>query len=156
MRFGGGRTGGAFALPCVMLHADQPLRGIAVLVAEDDPDSLDALQQALEYFGARVVGAASAEEARRLVAAAPPDVLVTDIELGRESGVDLLAWLRAQRSAGINRVPAIAITGHHRHVEAPNADIFADWLLKPLRVDALCAAILRASVGDRHRERRRA
>ena len=142
--------------PFAMLHADQPLRGIAVLVVEDDPDSLDALRQILKVFGARVVGAASAEEARRLIATAPPDVMVTDIELGRESGVDLLAWQRAQPSPRINRVPAIAITGHHRHVEAPNADIFADWLLKPLRADALCAAILRASVGDRHRQRRRA
>jgi DNA-binding NtrC family response regulator len=139
-----------------MLHADQPLRGIAVLVVEDDPDSLDALRQALEYFGARVVSAASAEEARRLLAAASPDVMVTDIGLGHESGIDLLAWARAAASPRINRVPAIAITGHHRYVEAPNADIFADWLLKPLRADALCAAILRASVGDRYRQRRRA
>jgi DNA-binding NtrC family response regulator len=139
-----------------MPHADQPLRGIAVLVVEDDPDSLDALRQALEYFGARVAGAPSVEEARRLLAAAPPDVMVTDIELGHESGIDLLAWLRAHASPRINRVPAIAITGHHRYVEAPNADIFADWLVKPLRADALCAAILRASVGDRHRQRRRA
>ena len=123
----------------------------------DDPDSRDALRQVLEYFGARVVAAASVEEARRLIgAAAPPDVVVTDIELGRESGVDLVAWLRAQPSARINRVPAIAITGHHRYVEAPNADIFTDWLLKPLRADALCAAISSAAVGDRHRERRRA
>jgi FixJ family two-component response regulator len=53
-------------------------------------------------------------------------------------------------------MPVIAITGHHQYVEAPNAGIFADWLLKPLRADALCAAILRASVGDRHRQRRRA
>ena len=125
-------------------------------MVEDDPDSRDALQRVLEYFGARVVTAASVEEARRLIGAAPPDVVVTDIELGRESGVDLVAWLRAQPSARINRVPAIAITGHHRYVETPNADIFADWLLKPLRADALRAAISSAAVGDRHRERRRA
>jgi CheY-like chemotaxis protein len=140
-----------------MRHADPPLQGIDVLVVEDDPDSLDVLQQALEFFGARVAAARTAVEARRRIEAAPPDVVVTDIELGAETGAGLLKWLRAQPQARTSRVPAIAITGHREYVEDRRASAFADWLLKPLRAEALCAAILRAvSVSDRRRNRRRA
>jgi len=140
-----------------MLPADQPLTGLDVLVVEDDPDSLDVLQQALEFFGARVRGAGTVEEARRRIQASPPSVLVTDIDLGRETGADLLRWVRAQPHARTNQVPVIAITGHREYFEDREGAGFADWLLKPLRVEALCAALLRAvSVSDGHRDRRRA
>jgi DNA-binding NtrC family response regulator len=153
-----GVDGGAIAFPHRdMPRPDTPLRGLDVLVVEDEPDALDALQQALEFFGARVGTADSVAEARRRIQAAPPDVVVTDISLGAETGIDLLAWLRTQPSARINGVPTIAITGHPRYMDLPSAEAFADWLVKPLRADALCAAILRAaSVRDGHRERRRA
>src|SRR5204863_7644513 len=115
----------------------------------------DVLQQALEFFGAGVAVAGSVEDARERIQAVPPDVVVTDIELGRETGFDLVAWLRTQPSASINRVPVIAVTGHGRYMDLPSAEAFADWLVKPLRADALCAAILRAaSAGERHRDRR--
>ena len=140
-----------------MPRVDAPLRDLDVLVVEDEPEALDALQQVLEFFGARVAATGSVEEARRRIEQAPPDVVVTDIELGTETGIDLLAWLRAQPSPRVSGVPAIAITGHARYLDLPSAQAFADWLVKPLRGEALCAAIVRAaSVGDPHRERRRA
>ncbi|OLC59351.1 MAG: hypothetical protein AUH76_14845 [Candidatus Rokubacteria bacterium 13_1_40CM_4_67_11] len=137
--------------------SDRPLRGLDVLVVEDDPDSLDVLRQALEFFGARVAVALTADEARHRLHATPPHVIVTDIELGRDNGIELVEWLRAQPEARTNRVPAIAITGYHEHFEDRDAygDVFADWLLQPLRPEALCAVILKAtSVPDRHRDRR--
>jgi CheY-like chemotaxis protein len=140
-----------------MLSADQPLTGLDVLVVEDDPDSLDVLRQSLEFFGARVSAASTVEEARRRIQAAPPRILITDIDLGRETGADLLRWLRAQPHARTNQLPAIAITGHREYFEDREGAGFADWLLKPLRAEALCAAVLRAvSVPDRHLDRRRA
>jgi len=149
-------AGGLLALHA-MPRVESPLTGLDVLVVEDEPAALDALQQVLEVFGARVVPAGSVEEARRRIAAAPPDVIVTDIALGQETGFDLLAWLRAQSSGRINGVPAVAITGHARYMDLPSAPAFADWLVKPLRADTLCAAIRRAaSVDDGQRERRRA
>src|SRR5205814_5065399 len=89
--------------PRDMLRADAPLRGLEVLVVEDEPPARDVLQQALEFFGAGVAVAGSVEDARERIQAVPPDVVVTDIELGRETGFDLVAWLRTQPSASINR-----------------------------------------------------
>jgi len=137
-----------------MPRADTPLSGLDVLLVEDEPAALDALQQVLEVFGARVMPVGSVEEARRRIAAAPPDVIVTDIELGHETGFDLLAWLRAHSSGRINAVPAVAITGHARYMDLPSAPAFADWLVKPLRADTLCAAIRLAASVDDQRERR--
>ena len=142
-----------------MRDADPPLHGLRILVVEDDRDSLEVLQQALEFFGARVTAVGSAAEARRwLENAAPPDVLVADIELGRERGTELLTWLRARPNTRISRTPAVAITAHRHYAETESARGFAEWLLKPVRADDLCAAVARAaaSASDRSRQRRRA
>ena len=133
---------------------EPPLQGVRVVVVEHDGASRDVLQQALEFFGARVTAVGRAEEARRRIENAPPHVLVADIELDGETA-GLVRWLRAQPGTRISRVPAIALTAHREHLETEDVDGFDDRLLKPVRADDLCAAILRAaSVADRHRQRR--
>jgi CheY-like chemotaxis protein len=140
-----------------MRDAGAPLHGLRILVVEDDRDSLDVLQQALEFFGAHVTAVGSAEEARHRLESGQPDVLVADIELGRETGTELLTWLRARPDTRVSRIPAVAITAHRHYAEAECSPGFADWLLKPVRADDLCAAVARAaSTTDRHRLRRRA
>jgi CheY-like chemotaxis protein len=140
-----------------MRDLDSPLRGVRVLVVEDDRDSLDVLQQALEFFGARVTAVESADEARRRLESTEPDVLVADIGLGREEATELLTWLGARPNTRLSRIPAVAITAHRHYAEAENSRGFADWLIKPVRADDLCAAVARAaSVAHGYRQRRRA
>jgi CheY-like chemotaxis protein len=139
-----------------MRDTEPPLHGLRVLVVEHDRESRDVLQQALEFFGARVTAVGSAEEARRRLQSTPPDVLVADIELDGET-VELLTWLRARPGTRIARVPAVALTAHRDDLETGDAEGFDERLLKPVRADDLCAAIRRAaSVADRHRHRHRA
>jgi CheY-like chemotaxis protein len=128
-----------------MRAADPPLRGLRILVVGDDHDSLDILQQALEFFGARVTAVDNAQEARRRLESAQLDVLVADIELGHETGTELLTWLRARPNTRVSRIPAVAITAHRHYAETKSARSFADWLLKPVRADDLCAAVARAA-----------
>ena len=40
----------------------------------------------------------------------PPDVVLLDINLGAENGLDLVAWMR--RKACLDSVPVIAVTAH--------------------------------------------
>ena len=63
------------------------------------------LLAALSYT---VTTAKDLETARRLVAAQPFDLIVSDIGLPDGSGLDLLRWLRAR---GGVQIPALAVSG---------------------------------------------
>ena len=80
---------------------------LRVLMVDDSPVFLDAARRLLEREGLSVVGAASTsamaiDATERL----RPDVVLVDIMLGQESGIDLARRL-VERSIG--GVPAIVI-----------------------------------------------
>lgn len=87
----------------------EALGGIAALVVDDHRDSVRLLVAALEPFGARVIEAGSAPEARILIAAARVDIIVCDLGLPGENGLEFIRWLRSSREAARD-VPAIAVT----------------------------------------------
>jgi DNA-binding NtrC family response regulator len=67
-----------------------------VLVVDDDSDMLDALEM---WLGREhdVLRATSVKDAMALIAeVAPPDVILTDYDLGRGTGDELLAWVAVQ------------------------------------------------------------
>lgn len=67
---------------------------IRVLVAEDDTGIRQMLRSFLTVNGFTVVTAADGQEALDLLAEAAPDVLLTDHEMPRLSGADLVRTLR--------------------------------------------------------------
>jgi CheY-like chemotaxis protein len=85
------------------------LRGVAVLVADDDPDNLEILAYIMSDEGANVRTARNAREALNLLPAWTPDVVLLDIEMPVVNGYDLLSAIR--RHAGLHDVPAVAVTG---------------------------------------------
>jgi signal transduction histidine kinase len=89
------------------------LRGLRVLVVDDEPDAREVVVSVLEQCGAAVTSAASAREARELIAGAAPEVLVSDIGMPGETGYDLIRGLRAGDGAAA-RVPAVALTAYAR------------------------------------------
>jgi len=126
---------------------DRSLHGLRIVVVEDDPLSLEVLCQALEYIGARVAGVTSAADARALLlqSAPAPDVIITDIHLGIDTGTRLLDWLRALPQAELADVPVVAVTAYPRHAAEASAHAFADWLVKPLMMEQLRDAVHRAA-----------
>ena len=92
-----------------MSSVERPiLSGVKALVVDDHRDSVVLLAAALEPFGVGVVSAASAAEARQLLSSAEVDVIVCDLGLPGENGLEFIRWMRA-RSARRD-VPAIAVT----------------------------------------------
>jgi DNA-binding NarL/FixJ family response regulator len=60
------------------------------VIVDDSPDVLRAATELLEGEGVAVVGVAqTGEEAIRLIEGVKPDVVLIDIDLGPESGLDL-------------------------------------------------------------------
>ncbi|WP_434662489.1 response regulator [Paraburkholderia sp. A3BS-1L] len=84
------------------------LAGPHVLVVDDDEGILRLARKSLVRAGARVDTCTGVGEARAVLAARTPDVLVLDYQLdGAETGLDFFRRLRAEDV----RVPAILVTG---------------------------------------------
>jgi CheY-like chemotaxis protein/nitrogen-specific signal transduction histidine kinase len=91
-------------------QADPNLRGISVLVVDDDPDTCAALGVVLRQAGASVRTAGSVPEALRVSGEATIDVVVTDLAMPDRDGYALLAALRGDDAAAGRHVPIIALT----------------------------------------------
>lgn len=81
-------------------------RDTHVLVVDDDARLRALLSRYLVEQGFRVSTAAAAAEARDKMMSVQPDLLVLDVMMPGESGLDLTAALRAERSA----VPILLLT----------------------------------------------
>ena len=122
--------------------ACQDLAGVHVLVVEDTDDSREILQMALEYCGALVTAAESAEKAKRLLETLRPHVLVTDIGMP-DDGLELIREVKAFAEEKGIRIPAIAITAYRDRREELLAEGFAELLEKPLDPHTLCGVVRR-------------
>jgi PAS domain S-box-containing protein len=87
----------------------QALKGLRILLVEDEPDARELISMVLQGSGAQVDAVDSAKSALESLSLAAPDVLVSDIGLPRESGYDLIRQVRALDS-DTKKVPAIALT----------------------------------------------
>ena len=90
----------------------EALKGVRLLVVEDDADSREMLVTVFERCGAMVSAAASAGEAMEAMRRATPDVLVCDIGLPGEDGYELIRKVRALEAEKGGRIPALALTAY--------------------------------------------
>lgn len=119
------------------------LRGVCVLVVEDDRPSRELFRRMLEMEGATVIAAGAASEARRLMDETRPDVLVSDIGLPEEDGFTFVKNLRNSQEPGMTNIPAIALTafaGMEDKERAFEAG-FQVFLAKPVDPADLVAAV---------------
>ncbi len=78
-----------------------------ILIVEDDARLRDRLARYLISEGFRVTAAADAAEARSRLHAIAPDLMVLDVMMPGESGLDLLQSLRQEQSADL---PVLMLT----------------------------------------------
>ncbi len=81
-----------------------------ILIVEDNATNRELLQDWLEIEGYEVRCAADLKASYEVLGMEPPDVVLLDINLGAENGLDLLAWMR--RKASLDSIPVIAVTAH--------------------------------------------
>jgi CheY-like chemotaxis protein/nitrogen-specific signal transduction histidine kinase len=93
-------------------HFSESLRGVRLLVIDDDADTREMLLSVLEHFGASAEGAASAAEGFAAFTRARPDVLVSDIAMPEEDGYSLIRRIRTLGPQGGGDVPAAALTAY--------------------------------------------
>jgi CheY-like chemotaxis protein len=126
------------------------LSGVKVLVVDDEPDAREVLRRILERAKADTQTAASAAEARDMIARTRPDVVVSDIAMPGEDGYALLEYLRTAPPEVGGGTTAIALTAYAREEDRNRAleAGFAAHVAKPVEPEDLVEVVARvAGVG---------
>jgi CheY-like chemotaxis protein len=107
---------GAWATPHLTseLKITASLTDVQVLLVNHDGDTLQVLSVMLEDAGARVVTAASANEALEVLQWHRPNVLVSDLAMPGEDGYSLIEQIRSLESKEKGQLPAVALTSYVR------------------------------------------
>jgi PAS domain S-box-containing protein len=90
------------------------LRGLRVLIVDDEEDARELLTAVLEQCGSIVLAAGSAAEAIRKVRLEKPDILISDIGMPGEDGYELIRQVRALPHDEGADTPAAALTAYAR------------------------------------------
>ncbi len=115
-----------------------PISPESVLIVDDDPDIRQLLRQYLQTAGMRPLLAAHAGEARQALQQHPVDLVLLDVMLPDESGLDFLRWLREH-----TRVPVIMVTALGSTIDrVVGLEVGADdYVSKPFEPGELVARI---------------
>jgi PAS domain S-box-containing protein len=124
------------------------LAGLWLLVVDDDLDARQLLAEAFGQCGAHVISVSSTIEALAVLSGSAngrqPDVLLSDIGMPGEDGLDLIRQIRASAEAAVCAMPAIALTAYARPEDRARV-LEAGYQMhvaKPFDIDELMRAIL--------------
>jgi two-component system, OmpR family, response regulator len=129
--------------------------GNHVLVVDDDPATRDVISSYLEGQGLRVTPVADGRNMARVLAERPVDLIILDLKLSSEDGLDLMRGL-----SRYGDVPVIVLTGHRRDEtdRVVGLELGADdYMTKPFGLRELLArvrAVLRRSEAAERRSRK--
>lgn len=116
-----------------------------ILLVEDEPDDVRFVKRALqraELINPLVIASTRGEAERACLADGAPVLVLLDVYLQRDSGLDFLEWLRAQpKPLGDTPVVIFSVSTDHSHrvrAEALRGSLF---LGKPATEEVLADAI---------------
>lgn len=120
------------------------LRGLRILVVDDEFDTRDSLRALLEQRGAAVVVVPTAREALTRIDAGNVDLLLSAIGMAEEDGYSLIRKVRASEASSGVVLPAIALTAR-ANLDSGKCALSAGFQLhvsKPVDPPSLVRAVL--------------
>ncbi len=128
-----------------------------ILVVDDDPGVVRAVQLALQAKGHEVLTAGSKEEGLETVVAEKPDLLLVDVMMPEGTEGFHLVWkIRQEKDEVVKDVPIIMVTGIHNTTELRFYPDQTDgtyepgeflpvqgWIDKPVQVETLLEKVNR-------------
>jgi CheY-like chemotaxis protein len=122
------------------------LKGVSILIVDDENDARELLVAMMENFGATVRATASADQALAALSSAEwtPDVIVSDVGMADTDGFALIRSIRALDSPKTRSLPAIAVTAYVNPEDRVRALVagYQNHIPKPVDANALAAAIV--------------
>jgi PAS domain S-box-containing protein len=142
--------GSRAAHSAVPMEIDAPseLRGLRVLVVDDEPDGCEIVAAILASCGASVVTAESVAQAMEAFAQQVPDVILSDIGMPEEDGYALMKRIRELPRERGGATPAACLTGY-ASVEDRRRALLAGFTMHlpkpidPLELVAVVASLAR-------------
>ena len=109
------------------------LKGMKILVIDDEPDSLEVASTLLEMYDAIVFTAADGREGLAKAKEHQPTFIISDLSMPVMSGWEMLTELRNDTTT--MGIPVIALTAHAMQGDRNKAIAagFHNYLIKPLR-----------------------
>lgn len=121
-----------------------------VLVADDDPEVLAMLEDALSLHGYRVWTASNGQEALAQVNECEPDLILLDTRMPVMDGYDVIRELKGDEST--RSIPVIVLTASSVDKEADRVQVLGaevnQYLKKPLSIEMLIREIKKATVKE--------
>ena len=116
---------------------------IAVLVVDDEADSLLFFGRLLEECGAHVLLAVDADQAMEVLRNEQVDILISDIGMAGADGYQLIGQVRALKDEKVATIPAVAVTAYARADDRRRLLLagFQMHLAKPVEPQELVAGI---------------
>jgi PAS domain S-box-containing protein len=129
------------------------LKGVAVLIVDDNDDGREMLVASLEDYGARIVAVDSAPAAIAALAndGFVPDVVISDVGMPEIDGYGLIRQIRASLEPRVSQVPAIAVTAYANPEDRIRALVAGFQAHVPKPVDAPTLAQTIRSLASRRR-----
>ena len=128
-------------MPSAPHEGRDPQRGRRILVVDDDPDIRALANLALSQDGHIVVEASSGQEALAAIAAQAPDLLVLDLLMPVQGGLEVLKILRSNPvTAGL---PVVVLTAMDDEANTRAGFEFGatDYVTKPFSIPQLAARV---------------
>ena len=113
-----------------------------ILIVDDDPDNQELLAEALNRAGYDTLMARSGEDALAKMQEQNVGLILSDIQMGAVSGIELLKWCRQQ----LPDTPVVLVTAFgsiESAIEAMKHGAF-DYLTKPINLGELFVVVERA------------
>jgi len=124
--------------------------GRHLLIVDDDDRIRELIKEYLSREGYRVTGAAHAAAARRLMELIEFDLVVLDVMMPGESGLELTSWVRTK--AGLSKTPVLLLTARGEPSDridglSRGADDYMSKPFEPKELSLRIDAILRRTGG---------
>ena len=115
---------------------DKPLR---ILVVDDSKVMRGVLRKMLGCDGTEVLEAHDGKHALEVLAAEPVDCVISDWNMPRMKGIDLLR--RVRQDAALAHLPFVMVTAEAQNVAEADAARVSAYLTKPFTAESLWATL---------------
>ena len=126
-----------------VIEIDGLLKGLSILLVEDDLDSAELFNFIFDIASAHVVTVPSAGEALLRLETYQPDILVSNIVLPDMDGYSLVELVHAYQKTRRREIIAMAVTASARDVNRARARFagFHSHIAKPIQPETLVVEI---------------
>lgn len=136
----GRRLAGETAPESAPAHLEAGAGVATILIVDDEPDVVDVIQEGLSTKGYRTLSASNGDEAFDIAMSARPDLILMDVHLDHQDGVELCGRIKKSIDAF---TPVILVTGQdalRQKMAQPDQEA-DDLLMKPFQIQELYARV---------------